>query len=33
MNSGRYILTQVLDLVERKTLTRLADLYSIRRYD
>jgi hypothetical protein len=30
MNSGRYILTQVLDLVERKTLTRLADRYSIR---
>ena len=30
MNSGRYILTQVLDLVERKTLTRLAERYNIR---
>jgi len=30
MNSGRYTLTQVLDLVERKTLTRLAERYNIR---
>ena len=30
MNSGRYTLTQVLDLVERKTLTRLAERYHIR---
>jgi hypothetical protein len=30
MNSGRYALTQVLDLVERKTLTRLAERYNIR---
>jgi hypothetical protein len=30
MNSGRYIPTQVLDLVERKALTRLADRYNIR---
>jgi hypothetical protein len=27
MNSGRYILSQVLDLVDRKTLTRLAGRY------
>jgi len=30
MNSGRYTITQVLDLVERKTLTRLAERYIIR---
>ena len=30
MNSGRYTLTQVLDLVERETLTRLAERYNIR---
>jgi hypothetical protein len=29
MNSSRYTLTQVLDLVERKTLTRLAERYNI----
>jgi hypothetical protein len=30
MNSGRYILTQVLDWIDRKTLTRLAERYNIR---
>lgn len=30
MNSGRYILMQVLDLIERKTLTRLAERYNVR---
>lgn len=27
MNSGRYILSQVLDLVDRKTLSRLVERY------
>jgi hypothetical protein len=27
MNSGRYILSQVLDLVDRKTLSRLVEHY------
>ena len=30
MNSGRYILMQVLDLIERKTLTRFAERYKVR---
>jgi hypothetical protein len=30
MNSGRYVLTQVLDLIHRQALDRLADRYSIR---
>jgi len=27
MNSGRYILSQVLDLIDRKTLARLVERY------
>ena len=31
MNSGRYILSQVLDLVDRKTLSRLVERYDAER--
>jgi hypothetical protein len=28
MNSGRYVLSQILDLVDRKTLSRLVERYN-----
>ena len=30
MNSGRYVITQVLDLIHRQALDRLAERYNIR---
>ena len=30
MNSGRYVVTQVLDLIHRQALDRLAERYNIR---